>query len=212
MTSLNRLALSAAALAAVSTPTAPALAQTGSDPYIGQMIWVSFDFCPRGWARADGQLFSIGQNQPLFALLGTQFGGNGQTTFAAPDLRGRQQVGIGAGPGLSSVNVGDRGGRESVTLTAQNLPAHTHGGAPTATLSGSSVQGTSAAPAGNVLADGRTTRIYRAGLADTPMDPSSLSVSASTSTAGAGQPVENRAPSVTLTACIATQGVFPSRD
>lgn len=212
MTSVKRLALSASALAALSAPAGPASAQSAIEPFIGQTVWVSFNFCPRGWAPANGQLLAISQNQALFSLLGTTFGGNGTTTFALPDLRGRQQVGAGQGPGLSNVIIGERAGAETLTLTVQNLPAHTHGGAPTATLGASSAQGTSAAPAGNVLADGRTARIYRSGLADTPMDASSLSVSASTSSTGNGQPVANVAPYATLTACIALQGIFPSRN
>lgn len=212
MTSLKRLALSAAALSAFAVPTAPASAQSADTPFIGQTAWVAFNFCPRGWAQANGQLLAINQNQALFSLLGTTFGGNGQTNFALPNLQGRIIVGQGTGPGLSPVQLGEASGAATKTLTAQNMPAHSHGVTAGLTLNAASASGTSAAPAGNVLADGRTARVYRQGLATTDMDASSIAISGATQNAGGGQPVNAMAPYLTLNACIALQGVFPSRN
>ncbi|MEE4119653.1 MAG: tail fiber protein, partial [Paracoccaceae bacterium] len=97
-----------------------------SDPFIGQVGLFAGNFAPRGWALAQGQLLAINQNPALFSILGTQFGGDGRTTFALPDLRGRTPVGAGQGPGLANVSVGDRFGAESLFLTEANLPAHGH--------------------------------------------------------------------------------------
>ena len=97
-----------------------------TQPYLGEIMMVSFNFAPKGWALCAGQLLSIQQNAALFSLLGTQYGGNGQTNFALPDLRGRSIVGVGQGLGLSSYNIGQLGGSETVTLLATSLPAHDH--------------------------------------------------------------------------------------
>lgn len=207
-----RLAAAASVLAASLVPATPVAAQTGVDPFIGQLAWVSFNFCPRGWAQANGQLLPINQNQALFSLLGTQFGGNGVTNFALPDLRGRVIVGQGSGPGLSTVSIGEAGGAPTKTLAAANLPQHSHGVAAGVTLNAASASGASAAPGGNVLADGRTARVYRQGLATADMDASAIAVSGQTQNAGAGQPVNAMAPYTTLNACISLQGVFPSRN
>lgn len=207
-----RIAAAVSVLAASLVPAAPASAQSAQDPFIGQMVWVAFDFCPRNWATANGQLLAISQNQALFSLLGTQFGGNGQTNFALPNLQGRIIVGQGQGPALANVVIGEAGGSTSRTLTVQNLPSHVHGVTAGLQLNASSAGGTSAAPAGNVLADGRTARIYRQGLATTDMDASSIAVTGQTANTGASQPVSTEAPYQTLRACIALQGVFPSRN
>ncbi len=87
---------------------------------------VSFNFAPKGWALCQGQLLPINQNAALFSILGTQYGGNGQTNFALPDLRGRSLVGMGQGSGLSSYAIGQQGGAETALVTANNLPAHDH--------------------------------------------------------------------------------------
>ncbi|MCA2971972.1 MAG: phage tail protein [Acidobacteriaceae bacterium] len=96
------------------------------DAFIGQIVPVAFNFEPQGWYLCRGQIMSISSNTALFSLLGTTYGGNGQTTFALPDLRGRVPISYGAGPGLTGRNHGERGGSETVTLTTKELPAHTH--------------------------------------------------------------------------------------
>jgi microcystin-dependent protein len=104
--------------------SSPAAAQ--SEPFLGQIAWVAFDFAPRGWAECNGQILSIAQNTALFSLLGTTYGGNGTTTFALPDLRGRVAVHGGQGPGLTSRGMGEKGGLENVILTENQMPAHAH--------------------------------------------------------------------------------------
>jgi microcystin-dependent protein len=113
-----------------------------SEPFLGEIRMVGFNFAPTGWAFCAGQIMAIAQNSALFALLGTTFGGNGQVTFGLPDYRGRSPVGMGAGPGLSSIQQGEMSGTEDVTLLSTQMPQHTH----TATFAGqpSPVSGTAA--------------------------------------------------------------------
>src|ERR1700733_3142936 len=94
-------------------------------PFLGEIRIFSFNFAPKGWANCSGQTLAINQNQALFALLGTQYGGNGQTTFALPDLQGRVPIAFGSGPG-GQVDIGEEGGVETVTLTTSQAPAHSH--------------------------------------------------------------------------------------
>src|SRR5690625_4414253 len=96
------------------------------DTFIGTIQLFAFDFVPRGWAACNGQLLPISQHTALYSLLGTQYGGDGRTTFGLPDLRGRVPLGQGQGPGLASYAVGETGGAETTTLTTEQLPAHTH--------------------------------------------------------------------------------------
>jgi microcystin-dependent protein len=109
----------------------------GETPYVGEICTFAFDFCPRGFLRADGTLYPVGQHSALFSLLGTNFGGNGSTTFGVPDLRGRVMVGTGFGPGLTPVAIGQQDGQESTMLTAANVAPHTHG----ASFTGGTVSG-----------------------------------------------------------------------
>ncbi len=111
--------------------------------FLGTIFFFGFNFAPRGWSTCEGQLLSISQNSALFSLLGTYYGGNGQTTFALPDLRGRYPMGQGQGPGLTPRTIGEASGRESVQLTLNEMPSHTH----TARAASSS---SSKSPAGNV--------------------------------------------------------------
>src|SRR3954468_23228168 len=97
-----------------------------SEPFLGEIRMFGGNFAPRGWAFCNGQILSIAQNTALFSLLGTTYGGNGQTTFGLPDLRGRVAVSAGQGPGLSNYSLGELAGSESVTLTSANMPAHNH--------------------------------------------------------------------------------------
>jgi microcystin-dependent protein len=100
--------------------------RNASDPFLAEIMIFGGNFAPRGWAFCDGQIMSIAQNTALFSLLGTTFGGNGQTTFALPDLRGRVPLHAGSGPGLSNYSLGEMGGQQSVTLTTSQMPAHNH--------------------------------------------------------------------------------------
>lgn len=182
-----------------------ATASCNSDSFIGSICMVGFNFCPRGFAAAEGQLMSIASNNALFSLLGTMYGGDGRTTFALPDLRGRVPVGVGQGPGLSSYTQGRKSGTETVTLTKFQIPSHSH----TATLNAESAGGTTEIPAGNKLSNSRRSAIYSADIAtaDTPLASNSIIVS----NTGGNQAHENRPPSLAIKYCIATQGIYPSR-
>ena len=191
-------ALAGLLVAAAGLHTVPAQAQ--AEPFLGQLALVGFNFCPRGWLPAQGQLLPIAQNTALFALLGTQFGGNGQTTFGLPDLRGRVPIGQGQGPGLPDFTMGQRGGTENVSLTTSQMPLHTHG------LTASTQAATHAAPANDrVLAVTQNAGNYVAATPNTALHASSVGF------AGGSQPVPVRDPFMTLNWCIATEGIFPSR-
>ena len=178
----------------------PAAAQ--SEPLLGQIMCGAFNFAPRGWAELNGQILSISQNTALFSLLGTNYGGNGQNTFALPDMRGRTLLHAGQGPGLQDRSVGEVGGTEVITLTTANLPAHAHSYAPL----GSNNDATSISPAGKVPAAKARTTLYA--------DPANLVAEAPVTTgfAGGGQPVNNMQPFLVMKCFIAMEGVFPSRD
>lgn len=169
------------------------------DPFIGQILYVAFNFAPTGWALCNGQLLSISQNTALFSLLGTTYGGDGQTTFGLPDLRGRVPLHFGNGPGLSNYSQGDLAGTETTTLTVANLPSHAHD------TQASSNAGTTPSPGGNAIAN--------AGTFDNDFAaPANLvAMGAPTALTGNSQAFNNRQPYLVLTAIIALQGIFPSQ-
>ena len=173
-----------------------------SEPFIAEIRIFPYNFAPRSWAFCDGQLLPIAQNTALFSLVGTTYGGNGQTTFGLPNLQGRAPMQPGTGPGLSNNSLGEGGGTGSVTLTTQQIPPHTHG------LSGLNQPGNDASPGGNALARGAGGLLpYVPAASGSPavMDQVSLA------DAGGNQPHNNLMPFVTYNFCIALQGVFPSR-
>lgn len=195
--------LLATAMASSAIPSAGYAQAT--EPYLGETIAVGFNFCPRFWLPAEGQLLSIASNTALFSLLGTQYGGNGQTTFALPDLRGRALVHQGQGPGLSPYTIGQQGGTTSFTLTTSNLPAHTHPGTlravPTAGNDGNPVRNSVAvAPAGQT--------IYSTADPTVNMNSGDITILP----VGGNQAVANTSPALTMKYCIATQGIFPPRN
>ena len=172
-----------------------------NDPFIGQIMCAAFNFAPQGWAELNGQLLSIQQNTALFSLLGTQYGGNGQTTFALPDMRGRVLVHAGQGPGLTPRTQGEAAGTEQVTLNNAQLPAHTH----TVTPEGSVADASLISPIGGVPATKSRTTLYAPGPGTVPMSP------VQTSPAGSNAPVPVMQPYVTVKCFISLFGVFPSR-
>jgi len=178
---------------------------SAQDAFIGEIRMFGGNFAPRGWALCNGQLLPISQYSALFSLLGTTYGGDGRTNFALPDLRGRVPIHAGQGPGLSSRQLGQRGGVETVTLTTQQMPAHTHT-ANVVQAADSSV-GTSDKP-GNMLParNAASTPQYGA-TANTTLNGTTVTVENS----GAGQAHENMQPYVTVNYIIATEGIFPSR-
>lgn len=173
-------------------------AQAASDPFIGEIMWVSYTFCPRGWAEANGQILQISQNTALFALLGTTYGGDGRVTFALPDLRGRVSLHTGSGPGLSSYALGQKGGTEQVTLSSGEMPAHSH-------AVNASEDRSSKNANGSVLGSGG--RVY-----DAPINASTQLAATAIADSGNDQPHENRPPYLALRACIALAGIFPPRN
>lgn len=169
------------------------------DPYIGTIMLFAGNFAPAGWAQCNGQLLPISQYDALFSLIGTTYGGDGQSTFAVPDLRSRAPIHQGQGSGLSSYILGENGGVETVALAGNQLPMHSH------QALGNSGAGTSTDPAGGVWASGPTSTYIAGGSANTNMNPTSISGS------GGGQPHDNMLPFLTLNFCIALEGIYPSQ-
>jgi len=167
------------------------------DPFIGEIRIFAGNFAPRGWMTCSGQLLSIAQNTALFSLLGTTYGGNGQTTFALPDLRGRLPV----HPG-SDIDQGEVAGLEQVTLIANELPPHSHA------LTASSLTANAGLPTGNRVADTSASgqSIYTSGPATVAMAPAAIEP------AGLSLPHENRMPYLAMTHVICVEGIFPSRN
>lgn len=170
-----------------------------AEPYMSEIRIFSFSFAPKGWAMCNGQLLPINQNQALFSLLGTTYGGNGQTTFALPDLRGRVPFHFDG-----SFSLGQAGGQEVHTLTLQEMPTHLH--ALAAGSNASSATAGQANPVGNYLANSGKTAFSTAQQPNSQMGPGTVS------NVGGSQPHENRSPYLTLNFCIALQGLFPSRN
>lgn len=168
------------------------------EPFIGQIIMFAGNFAPHGWAFCDGQLLPIAQNTALFSILGTTYGGDGATTFALPDLRGRVPIHPGNGPGLSPYQLGQKGGAESVTLTTQNLPSHTH------SFVASTAQASSREPAGMVPAATEQENSYHDATNLSPMSGSAIQPT------GNGVAHSNIQPFGCVNYIIALQGVFPS--
>lgn len=174
------------------------------EPFIGQIYLLGFNFPPRGFALCQGQILSIAQNTALFSLLGTMYGGNGQTTFALPDLRGRVPVGMGQGPGLPNYTQGEAAGSPTTTLLITNMPAHNH----TSAIPVSSGNATSDEPAGQLLATTGGNSYAAPGTAGGSYGNGAVP----TSIAGGSQPFSIMNPYLVLNYSIALQGVFPSRN
>lgn len=177
-----------------------------SEPFIAEIRPFGFNFPPRGWAFCQGQIMSIAQNTALFSLLGTTYGGNGQTTFGLPNLGGRVPMGQGQGPGLSPRSLGATPGSETVTLLSTQMPAHNH------TLTAQNASASAAAPGGGSLAKGSKggsrpgpLNTYAAS-SNTTMAPEALSL------AGGSQPHENLQPYLVVNFSIALQGIYPARN
>jgi microcystin-dependent protein len=179
-----------------------------ADPFIGEIRSFPFNFAPKGWAFCNGQLLPLSQNTALFSLLGTTYGGNGQTTFGLPDLQGRTAMGQGQGPGLTDRFLGETGGATAVTLLQTEMPSHQH------TVNGRTVATAgSADPTGNVLSMGtwRSGSQFGVVQAYATQAPNSAMSPTAAAPAGGSQPHNNMMPYVTLNYCIALQGVYPPR-
>jgi microcystin-dependent protein len=175
------------------------------DAFMGMIAPFAFNYTPNGWYQCNGQLLAISQNSTLFALLGTQYGGDGQVTFQLPDLRSRTLVGMGQGVGLSLWQLGDINGAEHVALTQANLPPHAH------TLPASTGAANRSSPTGNVLAaavasDGSPVNTY----ANTSAN-ATLGTQTGNGT-GSAVPVSVLSPGLAVNFCICATGIFPTRN
>ncbi|MDB4915812.1 MAG: Phage Tail Collar Domain protein [Gemmatimonadetes bacterium] len=203
-----------------ATPKPQSQSTMTANPVMGELIIFSFNFAPRGWAMCNGQFLPINQNQALFSLLGTNFGGNGQTTFALPDLRSRVPIHVGQGPGLGNYTMGQKAGTEAHTVTQQQLPTHTHQFMASAAGANTPVALNTVLGSGNnlyvpdIITDPDNERarelattkpaMYSSGTVLTTLSSSTIGAS------GGNQPHENRQPFLVLNICIAVQGTFPA--
>ncbi len=171
------------------------------EPYLAQIVMFGGNFAPRGWALCDGQVLSIAQNSALFSLVGTIYGGDGRTTFALPDLRGRGPIGPGTGPGLPNFREGQRGGTEYNILNTTQLPSHTH----VIQLSGTTADADASDPSGRVPAQ-TSEDIYSSS------GPTTTMTGPVVGNTGGNQSVNNMQPWLAVNYIIAIQGIFPSRN
>jgi microcystin-dependent protein len=174
-----------------------------STPYLGEIRIFGFQRVPHGWASCDGSLLSIAQNDALYSLVGTTYGGDGQTTFGLPDLRGQLPLHNGQGPGLTTRTIGEFGGAETVTLLPAQLPSHSHGFSATTTTASSASPG-AAYELGAVSGDAP----YATAL---DVTTATLSPNAITATGGT-QPHDNTMPTLTAQYCIALEGIYPPQN
>lgn len=170
-----------------------------SEPFVGEIRMFAGTFAPRGWAFCDGQLLAVSQNDALFSLLGTIYGGDGRTTFGLPDLRGRLPIHAGSGPGLSPRRLGAKAGAENVTLTVNQLPPHTH------QAHGSSANGSDPNPAGNYLATSTVLEPFFNAAPDDTMASTSIT------SVGGSRSHTNLQPFLCVNFIIALFGIYPSR-
>lgn len=191
-----------------------------SDPFIGEIRMLAFNYAPRGWALCQGQTLSIAQNNALFALLGTTYGGNGMSTFQLPNLCGRTPLGTGTGLGLPPVNLGEVAGTPTVTLTTAQMPIHNHA---TTSTSSMNVGGTPASPAlaptatnnilgGSVGGSPQAAAIWSSELSGPVALGNPISTTVTVQNAGGSQPVSIQSPYLGINFAIALEGVFPSRN
>ncbi len=176
------------------------------DEFIAIVKIFAGNFAPRGWMLCQGQILSIAQNTALFSLLGTTYGGNGQTTFALPDLRGRFPIGAGQGPGLSNYSLGQMAGTENTTLTTNNMPVHAHPVAPAA----AGDDAVSNAPAGRV--PGALTGNIKAFLAPSQVTDPKTMAPYNTGPAGGSSPFSIVSPYTCVNYIICVEGIYPSRN
>ncbi len=178
------------------------------DPFLAQIIMFGGNFAPRGWALCDGQLLAISQYQALFSLLGTTYGGDGRTTFALPDLRGRAPVHAGSGPGLTTRRLGQKGGSETNQLNTLQLPPHGH-----SLVTGSVTVPVSAEDADQDEAEGKylANGTFYHNNPDGAYGSGAIPLAGNSANVGASQPINNMPPYLTVNYIIALQGTFPSR-
>lgn len=180
------------------------------DPYIGEIRLFAGNFAPNGWAFCDGRSLAISENDALFSLIGTAYGGDGQSTFALPDFRGRVPIGVGQGPGLSNHPIGEKGGKEAITLTAANMPSHLHTGQLVVNNGNAttSVPTTSSSIATSGSFSGRT---FLPNLSYNTAVPDILIQTVTTTTVGNSTPMSNIKPRLGLNYIISLFGIYPQQ-
>jgi microcystin-dependent protein len=185
-------------------------------PFLSEIKLFAFTFPPKGWAFCNGQLLPINQNQALFALLGTTYGGDGRVTFGLPNLQGRVPISMGQAPGLQNYTLGQTGGAETVTLAVTQIPSHTHTVDPTqmkATMPCKNALANQRGPAAGVPATEASgvTATYSTAQANASEAASAVTPTIAAANAGGGQPHLNEQPYTVISYCIALQGIFPSQ-
>jgi microcystin-dependent protein len=183
-----------------------------SEPFIAEIIMFGGNFAPRGWALCNGQILPIAQNTALFSLLGTTYGGNGQTTFALPDLRGRAPIHPGQGPGLSSYNLGQVGGTETDTLTMNNVPQFPVNATVTGQMQCTAEDADNARPNGRVLATATQGFVYASASDGSTTLAGSVKGAATGTAGGSSVPFPIIQPYLCINFIIALEGIFPSRN
>jgi microcystin-dependent protein len=182
-----------------------------TEPFIGEIKILGFNFAPRGYQTCSGQLLAINSNTALYSLLGTNYGGDGRVTFGLPDLRGRMPIGQGSGPGLPSYAMGEKSGATSVSLGTSNMPPHIHTlNTVSARLQASSASADETSADGNFLTN-VTNPIYSGNGATPGIYTGNIQVSGTTDVTGSGVPVSITNPYLVINYSIATEGIFPSR-
>jgi microcystin-dependent protein len=175
-----------------------------ADPFIGEIRMVGFSFAPVDWADADGQLIAISQNNALYSLYGTTYGGDGQKDFALPDLRGRAPIHCGKGPGLPEFKRGQHGGSTDVVLSEDELPSHEHA----AKVNAKAAEANQGSPTGHYWAQLPRNAVLYSDSRDTPMAADAVEVAAS----GGGQAHANMQPYLTIRFCVSLAGLYPRRN
>ena len=183
-----------------------------TEPFIGEVKIFGFNFAPRGYATCQGQILSIAQNTALFSLLGTTYGGNGQTTFALPDLQGRSPIGQGQGPGLSPIVMGQIAGVENTTLLLTNLPPHNHPATATSALFAENLPGDSGTPTGRMLGGIPNGYLTPDAAPNKQLSAEAVTTTVTVGVNGGGQPFNIRNPYLGINYSIALEGIFPSRN
>jgi microcystin-dependent protein len=187
-----------------------------ASPFLSEIKLFAFNFPPKGWAFCNGQLLPINQNQALFALLGTTYGGDGRVNFALPNLQGRVPISMGQGAGLQNYTLGQTGGVETVTLSASQIPSHTHTVDPTqlkATMPCKNGVATQRGPVSGVPAveASGVTATYSTATPDASESTAAVTPTINAANTGGSQPHINQQPYAVLSYCIALQGIFPSQ-
>lgn len=180
------------------------------DGFIGQICMFAGNFAPRNWSFCNGDIINIASNTALFSIIGTNYGGNGQTTFSLPDTRGRVVVGVGQAPGLSNYDSGQRGGSSATTITAAQMPAHTHGIAVTSMIHSNENASDNVSPASEFWGPA-TTNAYSTKV-DTAMATDAISVNITLGNMGGSQPFDNSQPYLGMNYVICMFGMYPARN